>query len=289
MNTLTQLRDSYFRPIPLKGMGSGVVISSDGYILTNSHVIRGADRITVTFHDGRVLEGKLIGDCPSLDIAVIKANAKGLQSVEFGDSEKLRVGQTVFAIGNPFGLPGGPTITSGVVSALGRTIHSEFGTLEDLIQTDASINPGNSGGPLIDESGKVMAINTAIIPFAQGIGFAIPKKVAIRCSEDIIKHGKVLIPWLGINGVSINESIAQRYNVPSDTGVLVVGVVDGSPAYRSNISAGDVMIKFCGKHVKTIEELRKSIMACKVGDSIELTILRDDEKFDVKATLRVMP
>ena len=289
VNTLRQLRDIYFRPIPMKGMGSGVVISSDGYILTNSHVIRGADNITVTFHDGRVLEGKIVGDCPSLDVAVLKVKAKGLQAVEFGDSENLRVGQLVFAIGNPFGLPGGPTVTSGVVSALGRTIHSEFGTLEDLIQTDAAINPGNSGGPLIDDRGKVIAINTAIIPFAQGIGFAIPIKVAIRCSNDIIKYGKVLIPWLGINGVSINEAIAQRYRVPSVTGVLVVGVVDGSPAYRAGISAGDVIINFFGKPVKTIEELRKSITSSKVGDSVELTILRDEEKFDVKATLRVMP
>ena len=289
VSTLAHLRDVYFRPIPMKGMGSGVVISSDGYILTNCHVIRGAEHITVTFHDGRVLDGKLVGASPSLDIAVIKVNARGLQAAEFGESEKLRVGQQVFAIGNPFGLPGGPTVTSGVVSAIGRTIHSEFGTLEDLVQTDAAINPGNSGGPLIDENGKVIAINTAIIPFAQGIGFAIPVKVAIRCSEDIIKHGKVLIPWLGINGVSINEAIAQRYDVPSATGVLVVGVVNGSPAYCSGMSAGDVIIKFCGKPVKTIEELRKSIMSSKVGDPVEMTILRDEEKFDVKSTLRTMP
>ncbi len=289
VSTLTQLRDIYLRPIPMKGMGSGFVISSDGYILTNSHVVHGADHITVTFHDGRNLEGKVIGSCPSLDIAVIKVSAKNLQAVKFGDSEKLKVGQQVYAIGNPFGLPGGPTVTSGVVSAKGRSIRSESGTLEDLIQTDAAINPGNSGGPLIDEDGKVIAVNTAIIPFAQGIGFAIPMKVAIRCSGDIIKHGKVLIPWLGINGVSINEAIARRYNVPATTGVLVVGVVDGSPAYRSDISAGDVIINFKEKPVKTIEELRKAIMSSKIGESAELTIIRGEERFDVKATLRVMP
>ncbi len=289
VSTVRQLRDAYFRPAPMKGMGSGIVIRPDGYILTNSHVIQGADDIAVTFHNGRILEGKVVGACPSLDIAVIKVKEKGLPAVEFDGSKPLRVGQKVFAIGNPFGLPGGPTVTSGVVSALGRTINSEFGTLDDLIQTDAAINPGNSGGPLIDEAGKVIAINTAIIPFAQGIGFAIPEKVAVRCSEDIIKHGKVLIPWLGINGVSINEAVARRYNAPSDTGVLVMGVVEGSPAFRSDITAGDVITKFNGAPVKAIEELRRMVMASKVGDSAELTILRDGEKFEVKAKLMLMP
>lgn len=289
VNTLVHLRDVFFGPIPLKGMASGTVISSDGYILTNSHVIRGAEGIAVTFYDGRVLDGKIVGVCPSLDIAVIKVNAKGLPVVELGDSEKLRAGQPVFAIGNPFGLAGGPTVTSGVVSATGRTIQSELGTLDNLIQTDAAINPGNSGGPLIDESGKVIAINTAIIPFAQGIGFAIPMNVAIRCAGDIIKHGKALIPWLGINGISINEAIARRYDVPSATGVLVVGVVDGSPADRGGISAGDVILKLNGKAMKTIEELRKNIMSSEVGDSVQVAIIRDEEKRDIKITLGETP
>ncbi len=289
VSTVRQMRDVYFRPIPLKGMGSGVVIRSDGYILTNSHVIQGADNISVTFHDGRILEGKLVGASPSLDIAVIKVKAQGLSEADFGSSEELRVGQRVFAIGNPFGLPGGPTVTSGVVSALGRTINSEFGTLDDLIQTDAAINPGNSGGPLIDEGGKVIAINTAIIPFAQGIGFAIPQKVAVRCSEDIIRHGKVMIPWLGINGVSVNAAVARRYNLASDAGVLVLGVVEGSPAYRADITAGDVIVDFRGTPVQSIEGLRRSIMASKAGDSVELSILRDGEKFDVRVKLMAMP
>ena len=232
-----------------------------------------------------MLEGELAGVCPSVDIAVIKVDSKGLPAVEFGDSDKLKVGQPVFAIGNPFGLPGGPTVTSGVISALGRTIRSKSGTLEDLIQTDAAINPGNSGGPLIDEKGRAVAINTAIIPFAQGIGFAIPIKMAIRCSEDIIKHGRALFPWLGINGISINEAVARRYDIPSVTGVLVVGAVDGSPADRAGISAGDVVLKFSGKHVKKIEELRKYILSMKVGDSVQVTILRDGEKLDIKTTL----
>lgn len=289
VNTLVHLRDAFFRPIPLKGMGSGVVISPDGYILTNSHVVRGAERIAVTFHDGKVLDGKVVGACPSFDVAVIKVNAKGLPAVEFGDSDNLRAGQPVFAIGNPFGLAGGPTVTAGVVSAVGRTIHSEQGMLDNLIQTDAAINPGNSGGPLIDEEGKVIAINTAIIPFAQGIGFAVPIKIAIRCSGDIVKYGRALIPWLGINGISINEAVAQRYGLPSATGVLVVGVVEESPAHRAGILAGDVIFKLNDKAMKTIEELRKNIMSGEVGDSVQITILRDDERRDVRVKLGVTP
>lgn len=289
VNTLRHFRDIFFQPIPVRGMGSGTIIRPDGYILTNSHVIQGAERIAVTFYDGRMLEGEIVGVCPSVDIAVIKVDAEGLPAVEFADSDKVKVGQPVFAIGNPFGLPGGPTVTSGVISALGRTIRSKSGTLEDLIQTDAAINPGNSGGPLIDENGKAVAINTAIIPFAQGIGFAIPINMAIRCSGDIIKHGKALFPWLGINGISINEAVAQRYDIQSDTGVLVVGVVEGSPADRAGISAGDVILEFSGKPVKKIEELRKNILSRKVGESVGATILRDGEKLDIKTTLEELP
>ncbi len=285
VNTVRHFRDIFFHPIPVRGMGSGTIIRPDGYILTNSHVVQGAERIAVTFSDGRMLEGELAGVCPGADIAVIKVDANGLPAVEFGDSDGLKVGQPVFAIGNPFGLPGGPTVTSGVISALGRTIRSKSGTLEDLIQTDAAINPGNSGGPLIDENGRAVAINTAIIPFAQGIGFAIPINMAIRCSDDIIKHGRALFPWLGINGISLNEAVAQRYDIPSDSGVLVVGVVDGSPANRGDITAGDVILEFNGKPVKKVEELRKNILSRKIGDSVQVTILRDEEKFNVKITL----
>lgn len=289
VNTLRHFRDIFYRPIPVKGMGSGTIISPDGYILTNSHVIQGAEHILITFFDGHALEGKLIGACPSVDIAVVKVSAKGLPAVELGDPEKLKAGQTVFAIGNPFGLPGGPTVTSGVISALGRSIHSESVMLDDLIQTDAAINPGNSGGPLIDENGKVVAVNTAVIPFAQGIGFAIPINMATRCSGDIIKYGKVVIPWLGINGISINEAVARRYNLSSTTGVLVVGVMDESPADRAGISAGDVILKFGGKPVKTIEELRKNVMSRKVGDSVQLVIMRGEEKLDFETTLEEVP
>jgi S1-C subfamily serine protease len=289
VNTLRHFRDIFFRPVPVKGMGSGIIINADGYILTNSHVVQGAERIVVTFFDGRAVDGKLVGDCPSADIAVIKVEAKGLPAVEIGDPEDLKVGQPVFAIGNPFGLPGGPTVTSGVVSALGRTIHSESLMLDDLIQTDAAINPGNSGGPLIDESGRVVGINTAVIPFAQGIGFAISIKMAIRCYEDIIKYGKVMLPWLGITGISVNETIAHRYNLASTTGVLVVGVADDSPAERGGISPGDIIIRFGDRPVKTIEELHRIVVSRKVGDSVQVLVARGKEKLEVRITLEEIP
>ncbi len=285
VNTLRHFRDIFFRPIPVQGMGSGTIISSDGYILTNAHVIHGADRLGVTLPDGRFVEGKLVGVCPSIDAAVIKVGAKGLQPVEFGNSEELKVGQPVYAIGNPFGLQGGPTVTAGVISARGRAIRAETGILDDLIQTDASINPGNSGGPLIDENGKAIAICTAIIPFAQGIGFAIPINWISRCSSDIIKHGKAMIPWLGISGVSLNKAISVQYMLSEETGVLVVGVAETSPADRAGIEEGDVILDFDDKPIKTVEGLRKIVWAGKVGDKTKMTISRNGKKIDVTVRL----
>ena len=174
ISTVKLVHHMFYQAVPVKGMGSGTIVDSQGYILTNNHVIHGAERITVTLWNGEVLQGKLIGACTVHDIAVVKVDKEDLTAAGLGDSNELRVGQRVYAIGNPFGLAGGPTVTSGVVSAVNRTIESESEMLENLVQTDAAINPGNSGGPLVSPDGKVVAINTAIIPYAQGIGFAIP-------------------------------------------------------------------------------------------------------------------
>ena len=167
INTVRLLHDFYYQVVPVQGMGSGVIIDPKGYIITNNHVIEGAEKIDATLASGEVLHGKLVGTCISDDIAVIKINGENLPTAELGNSDELRVGQTVFAIGNPFGLAGGPTVTKGVISAVKRSIRSERGLIENLVQTDASINPGNSGGPLVDVHGRVVAINTAIVPFAQ--------------------------------------------------------------------------------------------------------------------------
>jgi len=181
ISTVKLVQNIFYQTVPLAGMGSGTIIDPKGYVLTNNHVVGGAEKIAVTLWNGEVLEGNLLGSCAVHDTAVVRMKGGSLQAAELGDSDKLRVGQRVYAIGNPFGLAGGPTVTSGVISATNRTIESQRGLLENLVQTDAAINPGNSGGPLVDLEGKVVAISTAIIPYAQGIGFAIPINSAKTC------------------------------------------------------------------------------------------------------------
>jgi S1-C subfamily serine protease len=289
VNTLRVLRDVFYQVVPMKGMGSGFIFNDDGYILTNNHVIANADKITITLTDGRVLEGRLVGTCRSEDIAVIKIDAKDLVSAELGDSSSLKVGQRVFAIGNPFGLSGGPTVTSGVVSAVNRTIRSEKAMFQDLVQTDASINPGNSGGPLIDTKGRVIAINTAIIPFAQGIGFAIPINVAKECSGDIILYGSSARPWLGITGLSITRDIAEHYRLPVDKGVLVADIVPESPAEKSGIKQNDIVLEIDNTKISSVEQIQKILGKSKAGDSVEISIVRNSRKGRLKVKLGRMP
>jgi serine protease Do len=210
ISTVKLVHNIFYQAAPVSGMGSGTIIDPKGLILTNNHVVGGAEKISVTLWNNEVLEGTIVGSCAVHDIAVVKIKGKSLQAAELGDSDKLRVGQSVYAIGNPFGLVGGPSVTSGVVSAINRTIESQRGILENLVQTDAAINSGNSGGPLVDLEGKVVAISTAIIPFAQGIGFAIPINSAKACTNGIVTDGIARRPWLGIIGLSITEEI-ERY------------------------------------------------------------------------------
>jgi len=228
----------FYQAVPVEGMGSGTIIDPKGYILTNNHVVGGAQKIDVTLWNGEIIEGKLVGSCTVHDTAVVKVKRKELPAAELGDSDKLRVGQRIYAIGNPFGLAGGPTVTSGVISALNRTIESQRGFLENLVQTDAAINPGNSGGPLVNLEGKVVAINTAIIPYAQGIGFAIPINSAKGCQGEMVKSGVSARPWLGIVGLSVTEDLTRYYNLPLERGVLVTKVAGDSPAEQAGIVAG---------------------------------------------------
>ena len=289
INTVRVFHDVYYREVPVQGMGSGFIFDKEGYILTNNHVIQGAERIGVTLVDGRMLEGRLVGVCQSTDAAVVKVNTKDLTVAELGDSDMLRVGQRVFAIGNPFGLTGGPTVTAGVISALKRSIHSERGTFENLVQTDAAINPGNSGGPLVDAHGKAVAINTAIIPFAQGIGFAIPINSAKMCAEEIIVHGATMRSWLGVSGVTVTREVAAYYDLPVNKGALVVRVMPDSPAERARIIAGDVILGLGDSAVNSTEDLHKAIQDRKVGDKVEILILRDNRRWKVEAELDRMP
>lgn len=284
VNTVRMLHDYFYQVVPVQGMGSGVIVDTKGYILTNNHVIQGAEKIDATLASGEVLHGKLVGACSSDDIAVVKVDGDGLPTAELGDSDELRVGQTVFAIGNPFGLTGGPTVTKGVISAVNRSIRSERGLIENLVQTDASINPGNSGGPLVDIRGRVVAINTAIVPFAQGIGFAIPVNTAKKCSTEILTHGRVMRPWLGVSGLSLTPEIASYYSMPTSKGALIMEVMPGSPAEEAEMRRGDIIIGFGDKAVNGIEDLVKEIQKRKIGEKARVLLLRGGEKWmaDVK-------
>jgi len=203
---------------------------------------------------------------------------------ELGNSSELRVGQTVIAIGNPFGLVGGPSVTVGVVSALNRHILAER-VYENLIQTDASINPGNSGGPLLDLTGKVVGINTAHIPGAQGIGFAIPINTAKAVLEDIVKYGRVTRPWLGVIGLDVSREVARRFNLAVDSGVLAMQIIPESPAERAELQSGDVIVAIGDKQVDSMEDLQREIRTRKAGDSVSLAIVRRSEEGRVRVTL----
>jgi S1-C subfamily serine protease len=285
ISTIKLVHNMFYQAVPVAGMGSGTIIdAAKGLILTNNHVVGGAEKINVTLWNNQVLEGTIVGSCAIHDIAVVKVKGKNLQAAELGDSDKLRVGQSVYAIGNPFGLAGGPTVTSGVISAVNRTIESQRGLIENLVQTDAAINPGNSGGPLVDLEGKVIAINTAIIPFAQGIGFAIPINSAKTCTNGMVTEGIARRPWLGIIGLSITKEIARYYGLPVDHGVLVTKVAEGSPAEDARMADEDIILEIDNLETSRIEDLVKEIHKRKIGDTVRIFALRNGREhfFELK-------
>lgn len=289
ISTLKLVRHLFYQAVPVEGMGSGTVIDPKGYILTNNHVVGGAQKIAVTLWNGEVLEGATAGACSVHDTAVVKVRKQGLIAAELGDSDRLRVGQRVYAIGNPFGLAGGPTITSGVISATNRTIESQKGLVENLVQTDAAINPGNSGGPLVDLEGKVIAINTAIIPYAQGIGFAIPINSAKKCTSEMIQEGISVRPWLGIIGLSLNDEVARYYDLPLERGVLITKVTDGSPAQQAGIIMGDIILRIEDSDIRSIEDLLRHIHQRKVGEKVNIAVFRRGFEQLFEVTLSSMP
>ena len=279
-------QDSFFNTVPLQGMGSGIIMDEgNGMILTNNHIVAGAQRVAVTLNSGKRFSGTIVGADRVTDIAVVRVEPDGLKSAELGDSDKLRVGQLVIAIGNPFGfLLGGPTVTTGVISALNRHIRAEDRVFENLIQTDAPINPGNSGGALLDEDAKVIGVNTAMIPFAQGIGFAIPINVAKQAAEDLVTYGKIPRPWIGIVGVSITEEIARYYNLPPK-GILVMRIASYGPADQAGIIVGDVIADIDDIAIDDMEDLQRAMRQKRVGDRIEVIILRGRQRFQTKIIL----
>ena len=286
ISAIKLVHNIFYQAVPVSGMGSGTIIDPKGLILTNNHVVGGAQKINVTLGSNEVLEGTIVGSCAIHDIAVVKINGnkRNLQAAQLGDSDKIRVGQRVYAIGNPFGLAGGPSVTSGVISAINRTIDSDRGLIENLVQTDASINPGNSGGPLVDVTGKVIAINTAIIPFAQGIGFAIPINSAKSCTDEIVTEGGVKRPWLGIVGLTLTREISRYYGLPVNRGVLVTRIADGSPAEAAGMAEGDIILEISNVETNKIEDLVNEIQRRKIGDVVRILALRNGREhfFELK-------
>lgn len=285
VSTVRLVNTGFFLTVPVKGVGSGIIIDNNGHIITNNHVVERTTKVEITLSNGKMVPGRVLGADPSTDIAVIEASTEDLTPAELGDADNLKVGQVVLAIGNPFGLAGGPTVTAGVVSALNRTIQSEKGVLEDLIQTDAAVNPGNSGGPLVDTQGRVVAITTAIIPFAHGIGFAVPINTAKQVAKDLMKYGKVIRPWLGIMGMDISRDMASHYRLPVESGVLVSRVVARSPADHSGMDQGNIIVEIDGAPIKNMKELRKKIIEKRPGDKLRMTVLRDGRRYVLEATL----
>jgi serine protease Do len=281
--------DTLLRAVPAQGLGSGAIFDARGYILTNNHVVQGAQQIRVTLPDGRAFPGKLIGADPITDLAVVKIEARDLPVAQLGDSAKLEVGETVIAIGNPLGLEGGPTVTVGVVSALARSIEDPGGpTLHDLIQTDAAINPGNSGGPLIRMTGEVIGVNTAIIQGAQGIGFAISINSAKPIVQELLAHGRIVRPVIGIVPVSVTPQIAAAYELPVDRGVLIAKLDPRGPAARAGMRAGDIIVAIGGHPVKSLADLRGAVAHYKVGDVIDMAVRREKTSVTLKVTLAEM-
>jgi len=286
ISAIKLVHNIFYQAVPVGGMGSGTIIDPKGLILTNNHVVGGAQKINVTLGSNEMLEGMIVGSCAIHDVAVVKINGfnRNLQAAQLGDSDNVRVGQRVYAIGNPFGLAGGPSVTSGVISAINRTIESDRGLIENLVQTDASINPGNSGGPLVDVTGKVIAINTAIIPFAQGIGFAIPINSAKTCTDEIVTEGAVKRPWLGIVGLTLTREIARYYNLPVNRGVLVTRISDGSPAEAAGMAEGDIILEISNVETNGIEDLVNEIQKRKISDVVRILALRNGREhfFELK-------
>ncbi len=273
------------RQIPQRGIGTGFVFRSDGYILTNEHVVRGANEIKVTFIDGKEYEGKVIGADPLTDIAVVKIDADNLPTIPLGDSDKARVGEFVIAIGNPYGLS--HTVTVGVLSAKGRPLSAgDSGReYENFLQTDAAINPGNSGGPLLNLRGEVIGINTAILPYAQGIGFAIPINMAKSILDQLITKGKVVRAWLGVYIQDLTPEMAEKFGLSEAKGALVADVSKGSPAEKAGLRRGDIILKVDERETPTVSDLQREIRSRRPGDRVRLEIWRDGKSMILEATL----
>jgi S1-C subfamily serine protease len=250
------MHDELFRVFPVEGVGSGVIIDERCHLLTNNHVVDNSDRLKITLADGRLFNGKVIGTDDATDLAVVKLDStESLPFAQLGDSDDMKIGQVVIAIGNPFALIGGPTVTAGIVSSMNRKIQFEKGVLE-LIQTDAAINPGNSGGPLINTKGEIIAINTAKMSYAHGIGFGIPINTAKTVMRDLIQFGRIVNrPWIGISYLKVTRQLAEYYSLPTADGVLIALVERNSPADDAGLMKGDIIEAVDGRRIENTSDI----------------------------------
>ena len=273
----------------LESLGSGVIVDSRGFILTNEHVISSASKITVSMIDGRKFEASVVGATPKFDLAVLKIKSKKpLPTVKLGTSSDLMIGETVIAIGNPYGL--NHTVTVGVVSAINRSIRiDENKSLRDLIQTDASINPGNSGGPLLNILGELIGINTAIYKEAQGIGFAIPVDKAKRIMMELINFGKIQPAYLGVSVQKVNRRLAKLFNLPGIKGIIITEVAEDSPAYKAGLTKGDIILAVNDKEVNDVDDFYDILSEYGPNHKVKLRIFRNGDEFDIRVKLSYLP
>jgi serine protease Do len=282
-------RDYRFGMVPVEGQGSGVIIDPRGIIVTNNHVVDESARVQVNLKDGRTFVGEVIGTDSATDVALVKVEANNLPFATLGDSEKLKVGQIVLAIGNALGLPGAPTVSMGLIGALGRPLPGTDFVVEGLIQTDAAINPGNSGGPLADLDGKVIGMNTAMIPFAQGMGFAIPSETIKRIMDQINRNGRVVRPWLGISGMDVNKFVARRYNLAVEQGVLLAEVLNEAPARDAGLRVGDILMKIGESKVEGMKDLVGALSHLAIGEEVPVQFVRNGTSYETKLQLKEAP
>ncbi len=270
-------------------LGSGVIVSTEGYILTNHHVVEQADEIEIALADGRRAPARLVGADPETDLAVLKSELRDVPSIAFGTADGLKVGDVVLAIGNPFGV--GQTVTMGIVSALGRT-HLGINTFENFIQTDAAINPGNSGGALVDASGNLIGINTAIYSRtggSQGIGFAIPESVAKQVLQQIVSSGTVTRGWIGVEAQDLSKELADSFGLKSSSGALIAGVLRGGPAEKSGVKPGDILKEVAGKPVADVAGMLNMVAALEPGSTATLSLLRNQSPVTVQVNVAKRP
>jgi len=285
--TTTKLqRVNFSQVVPVKGQGSGVIVSKDGFIITNAHVIEGVQDVDVALNDGRNFKAVVVGESRVRDMAVLKIDAENLNPLEIGKSSNLKVGQFAIAVGNPLGL--GSTVTFGMVSALERNIGGQGVHLEGLIQTSAQINPGNSGGALVNLKGELIGIPTAMVPWSQGIGFAIAIDRVMDVFDELVQTGTVKTPWMGIMGVTLNKAIASNYRLPVDKGALLVELPRG-PASRAGLKPGDVIVGVDGQEIMGMDQVRSLILSKKVGEKILVTFKRRSDTFEVYVELIAAP